>query len=59
MKLTIETKHETKTVEFKNIDVSLEQLFFAFKGLLVASGWSESSIDDFLIEVLKDYKSPN
>lgn len=59
MKLTIETKHETKTVEFKNIDVSLEQLFNAFKGLLVASGWSEISIDDFLIEVLKDYKSPN
>ena len=59
MKLTIETKHDTKTVEFKNIDVSLEQLFSAFKGLLVASGWSESSIDDFLIEVLKDYKSPN
>lgn len=59
MKLTIETKHDTKTVEFKNIDVSLEQLFSAFKGLLVASGWSESSIDDFLIEVMKDYKSPN
>lgn len=59
MKLTIETKHETKSVEFKNIDVSLEQLFSAFKGLLVASGWSESLIDDFLIEVMKDYKSPN
>lgn len=57
MKLTIETKHDTKTVEFKNIDVSLEQLFNAFKGLIVASGWSESSIDDFLIEVLKDYKN--
>lgn len=59
MKLTIETKHETKSVEFKNIDVSLEQLFDAFKGLLVASGWSENSIEDFLIEVVKDYKSPN
>ena len=61
MKLTIETKYETKSVEFKNIDVSLDQLFDAFKGLLVASGWSESSIEDFLIElaeVIKDYKSP-
>lgn len=50
MKLTIETKFETKTIEFKNSDVSLEQLFDAFKGLLVASTWSEQTINEFIIE---------
>lgn len=50
MKLTIETKFEMKTIEFKNSDVSLEQLFDAFKGLLVASTWSEQTINEFIIE---------
>ena len=56
MKLTIETKFETKTIEFKNSDVSLEQLFDAFKGLLVASGWSEQTINEFIIELAEELK---
>ena len=56
MKLTIETKFETKTIEFKNSDVSLEQLFDAFKGLLVASGWSEQTINGFIIELAEELK---
>ena len=56
MKLTIETKFETKTIEFKNSDVSLEQLFEAFKGLLVASTWSEQTINDFIIELAEELK---
>jgi hypothetical protein len=56
MKLTIETKFETKTIEFKNSDVSLEQLFDAFKGLLVASTWSEQTINDFIIELAEELK---
>ena len=54
MKLTIETKYETKTIEFKNSDVSLEQLFDAFKGLLVASTWSEQAINDYIIELANE-----
>lgn len=56
MKLTIETKFETKTIEFKNSDVSLEQLFEAFKGLLVASTWSEQTINEFIIELAEELK---
>lgn len=56
MKLTIETKFETKTIEFKNSDVSLEQLFDAFKGLLVASAWSEKTINEFIIELAEELK---
>lgn len=56
MKLTIETKFETKTIEFKNSDVSLEQLFDAFKGLLVASTWSEETINQFIIEWAEELK---
>ena len=56
MKLTIETEFETKTIEFKNSDVSLEQLFDAFKGLLVASTWSEQTINDFIIELAEELK---
>ena len=56
MKLTIETQFETKTIEFKNSDVSLEQLFYAFKGLLVASTWSEQTINEFIIELAEELK---
>lgn len=56
MKLTIETEFETKTIEFKNSDVSLEQLFDAFKGLLVASTWSEQTINEFIIELAEELK---
>lgn len=56
MKLTIETKFETKTIEFKNSDISLEQLFDAFKGLLVASTWSEQTINDYIIELAEELK---
>ena len=56
MKLTIETEFETKTIEFKNSDVSLEQLFDAFKGLLVASTWSEQTINEFIIELAGELK---
>ena len=56
MKLTIETQFETKTIEFKNSDVSLEQLFDAFKGLLVASSWGEQTINDYIIELAEELK---
>ena len=34
----------------------LEQLFDAFKGLLVASTWSEQTINDYIIELAEELK---
>ena len=56
MKLTIETKFETKTIEFKNSDVSLDQLFDAFKGLLVASSLGRTNNKQFIIELADELK---
>jgi hypothetical protein len=58
MKLIIETKYETYTTDFKNIDVSLDQLFNAFKGHLVSLGWHPMMIDRFIIE-LADELTPD
>jgi hypothetical protein len=38
------------SVNFSNIDVSLEQYFQSFKGMLVSLGWHETTINDFIIE---------
>ena len=56
MKLIIERKFETHITEFKNIDVSLEQLFDAFKGHLVAMTWDQATIDEFIIELAEQLK---
>jgi hypothetical protein len=62
MKLKLETHTEIFTTEFLNSDVDLEQIFDAFKGMLVANGWHSSTIDRHIIEmasVLKeDLNSP-
>lgn len=55
-KLTIETQFETYAVEFKNIDVSLEQAFNSFKGLLIASSWMPESIDEYIVEWAESIK---
>ncbi len=56
MKLIIEREFETHITEFKNIDVSLEQLFDAFKGHLVAMTWNQATIDEFIIEMAEQLK---
>jgi hypothetical protein len=45
MIIKIEKKHETFTTEFHNMDVSLEQIFDSFKGMLIASGWHINTIE--------------
>ena len=55
-KIITVTENETTTVEFKNVDVSLEQIFDAFKGLLVAATWSEETIKQFIIEWADELK---
>jgi len=56
MILRIEKQYEMFTSEFHNIDVSLDQLFDAFKGMLVASGWMPITIDQHIIELANELK---
>jgi hypothetical protein len=44
MKLTIENKWETYTTEFKNIDVSIEQIISALQGMLISNGFDKETI---------------
>jgi hypothetical protein len=56
MILRIEKQYEMFTSEFHNVDVSLDQLFDAFKGMLVASGWMPMTIDQHIIELANELK---
>jgi hypothetical protein len=56
MKLTTETECQINITEFKNSDVSLEQLFDAFKSHLIALTWSEEQINNFILELSEDLK---
>ena len=60
MILRIEKQYEMFTSEFHNVDVSLDQIFDAFKGMLVASGWMPITIDQHIIELANELKEdPN
>jgi hypothetical protein len=60
MKLITEKEFETHITEFKNIDVSLEQLFDAFKGHLIAMTWHPMTIDQYIIEMADELREdPN
>ena len=54
IKLTLTSEWAESTVEFKNIDVSLEQYFNAFKGLLIQQTWSENQINEYIVELAKE-----
>jgi hypothetical protein len=56
MKLIIEREFETHTTEFKNVDVSLEQLFSAFKGSLVSMEWHTEVIDEYIMQLAQEIK---
>ena len=60
MKLITEREFETHITEFKNVDVSLEQLFDAFKGHLIAMTWHPMTIDQHIIELADELREdPN
>jgi hypothetical protein len=44
MKLTIENKWEIYTTEFKNTDLSIEQIIFALQGMLISNGFDKETI---------------
>ena len=56
MKIITDSKYETITTEFKNSDVSLEQLFTAFKSHLIALSWSENQINDYILQLAEEIK---
>ena len=55
-KIITVTENETTTVELRNVDVSLDQIFDALKGLLVAATWNEETINQFIIEWAEELK---
>jgi hypothetical protein len=57
MKITIEQDFVKITYEFKNIDTSLEQVYDSLKGALVSLGWSEKTINNFIIELAEELKN--
>jgi hypothetical protein len=59
MKITIEQDFVKITYEFKNIDASLEQVFDSIKGALVSLGWSEITINNFIIELAEELTNKN
>jgi hypothetical protein len=54
MKITIEQDFVKITYEFKNIDTSLDQVYDSLKGALVSLGWSETTINNFIIELAEE-----
>lgn len=59
MKLITEKEFETHITEFKNVDVSLYQLFDAFKGHLIAMTWHPMTIDQYIIELADELRENN
>jgi hypothetical protein len=59
MKITTETKEQLYITEFKNVNVSLEELFNAFKSHLVALTWHYSTIEQYIIEWADELKQNN
>jgi hypothetical protein len=57
MKITIEQDFVKITYEFKNIDTSLDQVYNSLKGALVSLGWSEITINNFIIELAEELKN--
>jgi hypothetical protein len=60
MILRVEKQYETFTTEFHNIDADLDQIYTAFKGMLIASGWQPITIDQYIIELAAELtEDPN
>ena len=54
--ISLKKEFETFEVTFTNVDVSLEQYFNAFKGMLVSAGWNEVTINDYILEMSEELK---
>jgi len=56
MKLQLTTYKKTFTVETDYDDLSLEEYFEMFKGLLVQATFSENGINEYIIELANELK---
>jgi hypothetical protein len=60
MKIEIESYKKKYTIETEYDDVSLDEYFEFFKGLLISGGFHPISIDQYIIELASDLKEdPN
>jgi hypothetical protein len=48
MKIIIQTKFETYSTEFTNVDVSMDQIVKAIQGMLLSYGWDIDTIKEYL-----------
>lgn len=53
-KLKLESEWSESVVEFKNIDISLEQYFNALKGMLIQQTWTENQINEYILELARE-----
>ena len=56
MKLQIENYKKKYTVETEYEDISIEDYFDMFIGLLIQSGWQQQTINDAVIELAESIK---
>lgn len=56
MKLQLEAYKKKYTIETEYDDLSIDDYFDFFRGLLVSSGWQQSSIDEYIIELANELK---
>jgi hypothetical protein len=56
MKLQLESYKKKYTVETEYDDLGIDDYFEYFKGLLISSGWHQSTIDEYIIELANELK---
>lgn len=56
MKLQLEAYKKKYTVETDYDDVSIDEYFEYFKGLLISSGWSTSTVNEYIVEIANELK---
>jgi len=54
--ISLKREYSTQEITFTNVDVSLDQYFEAFKGMLVGAGWSETTVNKYIVELAEDLK---
>jgi hypothetical protein len=56
MKLQLEAYKKKYIVETQHDDLGLYEYFDLFKGLLMSSGWHQSTIEEYIIELANELK---
>lgn len=54
MKLELSVHNKVISIETPNDDLSIDNYFDNFKGLLVSAGFSEKCIDDYITELANE-----